>query len=94
MKPAHLRTIALGLGGLCAVLGLAILILGFSNRSLQGEVRGLQTQFETQQELINTAITIQQQIIPNLFVDLGKIPDDASIKSLLTKHGKDPVSDR
>ena len=94
MKPAHLRNIALGLGGLCAALGLAILILGGSARSLQSDVRGLQTQFETQQELINAAVTIRQQIIPNLFTDLGKHDDDASIRALLAKHGKDPVSER
>ena len=94
MKPAHLRNIALGLGGLSALLGLTILILGGSARSLQGEVRGLQAQFETQQELINTAVTIRQQIIPNLFTDLGKHDDDASIRALLAKHAKDPVSDR
>ena len=94
MKPAHLRYIALGLGGLCAILGLVILILGVTARSLQGEVRGLQAQFETQQELINTAVTIRQQIIPNLFTDLGKYPDDDGIKTLAAKHGKDPVLDR
>lgn len=94
MKPAHLRYIALGLGGLCAVLGLTILILGGSARSLQSDVRGLQAQFETQQELINTAVTIRQQVIPNLFTDLGKHNDDASIRALLAKHGNDPVSDR
>ena len=94
MKPAHLRYIALGLGGLSAVLGLTILILGSSARSLQSDVRRLQTQFETQQELINTAVTIRQQIIPNLFTDLGKHDDDASIRALLAKHAKHPVSDR
>ena len=91
MKPAHTQYIATGLGALCAILGLALLILGSSARSLQVELRTLQTRFEAQQEQINAAITIRQQIIPNLFGDLNKHPDDVAIKALLAKHAGSPA---
>ena len=94
MKPAHQFYIAVGLGAVCALLGLALLILGSSSRGLQDELRTLQVKFETQQEHINAAIAIRQQIIPNLFGDLGKLPDDVAIKALLAKHGSAPPSDK
>ena len=83
MKPAHLNYIAIGLGALCALLGLALLILGGSARSLQGELALLQTRYQAQQEQIDSAIAIRQQIIPNLFADLGKSPEDVAFKALL-----------
>ena len=90
MKPAHLNYLATGLGSLCALLGLILLILGSSARSLQIDLRGLQTKFEAQQEQINAATAIQQQIIPNLFTDLGKNPEDVTFKALITKHASPP----
>ena len=90
MKSVHQYYIAVGLGGVCAVLGLVLLILGASSRSLEVELRTLQAKFEAQQEHINTAITISQQIIPNLFGDLGKYPEDVAFKALLAKHSGGP----
>ena len=89
MKPAQYYT-AFGLGGLCAILGLTLLVLGSSARSLQSDVQGLQTQYQAQQNLINTAVTISQQVVPNLFKDLSAHPENAGIKMLLTKHGASP----
>ena len=92
MKPAHLNYLATGLGALCAVLGLVLLILGSSAFSFQSDLRGLQTKFEAQQEQINSAVAIQQQIIPNLFTDLGKNPEDITFKALIAKHAAPPAA--
>lgn len=81
---------AIGLGGLCAVLGLALLILGSSARSLQSDLQTAQAQFQTQQDQINTGVTISKQVIPNLFQDLSAHPENVGIKTLLSKHGAAP----
>ena len=94
MKPIHLQYIATGLAALCAILGLALLILGSSARSLQSELRTLQAQFEGQSEQINAAIAIRQQVIPNLFADLAKNPEDVTFKALLSKHGANPGTEK
>lgn len=87
MKPAQQRNAALALGGVCAGLGLALLVMGMSASSLQNELRTLQAQFEGQQEQINSAITIQQRVLPSLFNDLAQSPEDITFKALLAKHG-------
>ena len=94
MKPAHLQILATSLAGLCALLGLVLLILGSTARSLQSELRTLQTQYDAQQEQINAALAIRQQIIPNLFGDLAKNPEDITFKALLAKHGGTPTADK
>lgn len=90
MKPVHLQIIATSLAAFCAILGLTLLIIGSSDRSLQFELRALQTRYEAQQEQINAAIAIQQQVIPNLFGDLAKNPEDITFKALIAKHGASP----
>ena len=87
MSPARPHLAATGLGALCAILGLTLLILGNSSRGLQIELRTLQTQFDGQQEQINAATALRQQIIPNLFGDLAKFPEDVTCKALLAKYG-------
>ena len=89
MKPTQYYTAA-GLGGLCAVLGLTLLILGSSARSLQNDLQTAQAQFQTQQDQINTGVTISKQVIPSLFQDLSAHPENVGIKMLLSKHGAVP----
>ena len=86
MKPSQYY-ISIGVASLCAVLTLALLILGGTSRGLQLDVQKLQLQYQTQQEQINAGATISQQIIPNLFKDMASLKDDAAMKALLQKHG-------
>ncbi len=90
MKTTHYYT-ALGLGAACLVLSLTLLILGNSAHGLQADVQKLQTQLQTQQDQINAGVTIQQQVIPNLFTDLAKFPEDVAIKALIAKHSSSPA---
>ena len=85
---------SIGLAGLCAILSLALLILGGSARGLQTDLQMLQAQYQTQQEQINAGITISQQVVPNLFKDLSSHPENAAIKALLEKHGSNPVASK
>ena len=78
--------ISIGLAGLCAALGLALLILGGSARGLQGDVQKLQTQYQAQQEQINAGVAISQQVVPALFKDLAAHPENIAIRALIEKH--------
>ena len=82
--------ISIGLASLCAVLSLALLILGATTHSLQLELQKMQVQYQSQQEQINAGVTISQQIIPSLFKDMGSIKDNPGIKAILQKHGALP----
>ena len=86
MKPNQYYT-SIGVASLCAVLSLALLILGSTSRGLQLDVQKLQIQYQSQQEQINAATTISQQIIPNLFKDMASLKDNAAMKAILQKHG-------
>ena len=86
MKPSHFHT-ALALSAGCAVLSLALFIMGISARGLQGDLQKLQTQYQTQQEQINAGLTISQQVGPNLLKDMASFPEDAAMKAVLAKHG-------
>ena len=86
MKPVHFY-ISTALAALCLVLSFTLFILGNSTRNRQAELQKLQAQYQTQQEAINTGITIGQQIGPNLLKDMAALTDDAAMKAVLAKHG-------
>ena len=86
MKPNQYY-ISISVASLCAVLTLALLILGSTSRGLQLDVQKLQIKYQTQQDQINAGSTISQQIIPNLFKDMGSLKDNAGMKAILQKHG-------
>ncbi len=77
---------AIGLSGLCAVLGVALLVLGGSARGLQADVQKLQTEYQAQQEQINAGVAISQQVVPTLFKDLASHPENTAIRALIEKH--------
>ena len=93
MKPNQYYT-AIGLASLCAVLSLALLILGSTTRGVQMDLQKLQVQYQLQQDQINAATTISQQIIPNLFKDMGSLKDNAGMKAILQKHGGAPPENK
>jgi len=80
---------------LSLVLTTTVLIVGYGNQRLQTEIRGQQKDLQTrqqelqkQQELINTAIQIQQKIGPALLQDMGAVSfKNNAMKELLAKHG-------
>ncbi len=89
MKPIHFY-ISTAIGALCLILSFTLVILGSSTRSRQADLQKLQAQYQTQQEHINTGITIGQQVGPNLLKDMASVTGDAGMKAVLVKHGYNP----
>ena len=62
-----------------------------SARNRQAELQKLQAQYQTQQDIITTGITIGQQIGPNVLKDMAAAAaEDPAMKAVLAKHGYNP----
>lgn len=93
MKISFLVSVATA--ALSLVLAIIVLIVGFTNHSLQTEIQGQQkeiqkqqAEIQKQQEEINKGNSISQQVGPNLLRDMAVASlKNEKMKTLLGKHG-------
>lgn len=89
-------------GALCLILGIWLLSISNTNRSLRGSLQDLQKrtlrhqkalqvqqrELQTQQEQINAGQTINQQVGPAVLQEMAAVSTkDEKMKELLLRHG-------